>query len=234
MFKEFIEKIVELKKPEQIKVDEKTYYDKSYYPAFEKFPDHLSINNLTGIVDFVKEAPEPWVDMFVHVEDFNRVNLYKSMAGDFNQRTLVLIGSSRKCKFSFGSQLSIEQFIIALNGMFIQSEDRDYLLKFVSGIRIDANAKVEDDGITQTVTARKGASSLLSDTPIKNIVELQPFRTFNEVDQPVSKFVFRLKLENDLPYCALYECDGEAWKQKAIQNIKAFFESQEISIPVIA
>jgi len=234
MLKEFIEKIIDLKKPEQIDVDGKIYYDKNYHPVYEEFPNHLGINNLTGIVDFIKENPEKWKNLFVHIEDFNCVNLYKGLSGGFNQRTLVLVGKSRDCKFNFGNYLSIENFIISLNSMFIPTKDRDHILQFISGIRVDSTAKLEDDGVTQTITAKKGASSLLSDMPVKNIVELIPFRSFNEIDQPVSEFVFRLKLDHETPYCALFECDGEAWKQSVIQSIGKYFWGQEIGIPVIA
>jgi hypothetical protein len=238
MLKEALTYIMNLKKPEQIDVDGKIYFDKSYVPARDHYPDHLEINNLNGIVDFIESKPEEWQDMFIHVRDFNKVILYQAKTGDFNQRIPIIIASSRPCQFHFGNKMSVEDFIISLNGMFEKTEDRDHTLKFISSIKVDANAVLNDDGISQTITAKQGVSSLIDKIPIKNLVDLQPFRTFNEIDQPISQFVFRMQLQNEKPLCALYESDGEDWKQEAIQEISAFLgealKRLSKEIPIIA
>ena len=111
----------------------------------------------------------------------------------------------------------------------------DTWLKFLSSIKVDASTIIEDDGISQKVTARKGTSSLMSEIPIKPFVRLQPFRTFNEITQPECEFVFRLGIDSDkMPLVSLYECDGGAWKQKAIADIKDWFKAQSVDIPIIA
>ena len=234
MIKDAINTILNLAKPQTIQVGGKPFFDNSYSPATTNFPGKLTINNLTGIVDFIRNEPEEWPgEMFIHVRDFNEAVLYHAMSGDFNQRTAIVVASARECQFRFGRQMEIEDFIIALNGMFLKNEDRDYLLNFVSNVKMDASASVKDDGVSQTVTARQGTSSLVQNIPIKPLVDLQPFRTFNDVDQPESKFVFRLRVGEKTPTCALYECDGEAWKQDAIKNVKDYFLGK-IEIPVIA
>ncbi len=236
MIKEAIEKILDLKTPEAIQIKGKDYKQNGYVPVKDHYPDDLEINNLTGIVDFVTKNPEKWDDLFIHVRDFNTVILYKSMAGDFNQRTSIVVANSRDCQFPFGRRMDVEDFVIALNSQFVQNDDRDYLLRFVSGIKVDANSTMKDDGISQAVTAKQGLSSIVNEIEIKPIVNLIPFRTFDDVDQPESSFVFRMKInKNDnTPMLALYECDGAAWKQDAIQKIKKFFEEELSEIPVIA
>ena len=234
MIKAAIEKVLSLAKPQTIEVAGKPFFDKSYSPATTDFPNNLAINNLTGIVDFVMNKPEEWPGrLFIHVRDFDEVVLYHAMSGDFNQRTAIIVASARKCQFRFESQMSVEKFIISLNGMFLPNEDREYLLKFISSVKMDASAQVDDNGVSQTVTARKGTSSLVTSIPIKPLVNLQPFRTFNDVDQPVSQFVFRLSSGDSGPGCALYECDGEAWKQDAIESIKEYFLAEIPAISVI-
>jgi hypothetical protein len=223
-----------MKRPETIEIDSKTYKCAGYHPALDEYPSCLGINNLTGIVDYLNDAPENWKDTFIHVEDFDKAVLYQAMEGDFNQRIAIVAASSRPCQFPFGRKMDVEEFIISLHGMFIPNLDRDYLLKLVSGIKIDASANITDDGISQTVAAKQGVSSLITEIAIKNPIELQPFRTFNEVEQPASQFIFRLGKNNDTAVCSLHECDGEAWKQGAIQNIKGFFNKQLPDMPVIA
>jgi len=81
--------------------------------------------------------------------------------------------------------------------------------------------ETSDDGITQQVVAKQGAM-LASDVKISPIIKLAPFRTFIEVVQPESEFLFRISDGNSF---ALYEADGGAWKMKAKQYIRAFFEN---------
>lgn len=235
MIKDAINTILGLAKPQTIEVDGKPFFDNAYLPAKTEFPKDIAINNLTGIVDFITNKPESWPGkLFIHVRDFDEVVLYHAMSGNFNQRTAIIKAKSRECQYRFGRQFEVEDFIISLNGMFLKNDDRDYLLNFVSNVKMDASATVKDDGVSQTITARQGASSLVKDIPIKPLVDLKPFRTFNDIDQPESKFVFRLKVGEKTPTCALYECDGEAWKQEAIANIKIYFNIEVPKVPVIA
>ena len=79
-----------------------------------------------------------------------------------------------------------------------------------------------DDGITQRVTAKAGVARVaVVDLP--NPVELYPYRTFLDVEQPASKFVLRIKADKDEgPRCALFEADGGAWRATAVETIKSY------------
>lgn len=235
MLKSFVEKLLDLKKPETIEIGGKTYCQDGYRPVRDPYPDPLSINNLTGILDYINASPEKWDrEFFIHVEDFNQVALYQSMTGAFNQRVTIISAASRPCTFQFGHKMAVEEFIIAIHGMFLPNPDREYLLKFVSNVRVDANAVFSDNGASQTVTAKQGVSSLVTTETVKNPLLLQPYRTFNEVEQPASQFIIRLGKNNDSAVCSLHECDGEAWKQEAIQRIKTFLTTELPEVPVIA
>lgn len=62
---------------------------------------------------------------------------------------------------------------------------------------------------------------------VPNPVKLKPYRTFLEVDQPVSEFIFRMKQDKyDGVLCALFEADGGAWKMEATERIKKYLESE--------
>lgn len=236
MFKTALEYLTSLAKPTTIDVGGRLFYDSTYSPAEDIYPATLTINNLTGIIDYLTEEPEIWENFrFIHIADFNNVVLYQSITGPFNQREPIIISTARPCQFQFDTKMDIETFIISLRSLFVNNEDREYLFKFLSSVKIDASATIEDDGISQKITARQGTSSLMSELSIKPFVCLQPFRTFNEIAQPESEFIFRLGSNADKePRVSLHECDGEAWKQKAIADIKSWFKNQGVVIPVIA
>jgi len=235
MLKQALEYLNSLTKPITIDVDGKPFYDKKYYPAEDIYPATLQINNLTGIVDYLSKKPEEWDDLFIHVVDFDNVVLYQVKTGPFNQREPIIFSTARPCQFQFEAKIDIEDFIISLRSLFIHNDDREYLLKFLSGVKLDSNTTVEDDGVSQKVTARQGMSSLVSEISIKPFVCLLPFRTFNEIAQPESEFVFRMGSKSDnKPQASLHECDGGIWKQKAVASIKDWFIAQGVNIPIIA
>jgi hypothetical protein len=115
--------------------------------------------------------------------------------------------------------------IIFLPSCFVENNDKAKILKIVGNIKDKAVRQYGDDGITQQVTAKTGLA-LVEDVPVPNPVMLAPFRTFMEVEQPESKFVFRMKRGDDGPECALFEADGGAWKLEAMKRIKAYLQAE--------
>ena len=66
---------------------------------------------------------------------------------------------------------------------------------------------------------------LKGDAIVPNPVRLRPYRTFLEVEQPASEFVFRMKQDKyDGITCAIFEADGGAWKVAAMKAIKDYMQ----------
>ena len=98
------------------------------------------------------------------------------------------------------------------------------MLNYASAIKIDKGAEIADNGISQVTTIKTGVSTL-AHAKAPNPVTLKPYRTFLEVDQPESKFVFRI---NDTPGCALFEADGGIWRAAAKENIAEYLHNNLI------
>ncbi|MED3469309.1 hypothetical protein P4485_32040, partial [Bacillus thuringiensis] len=89
----------------------------------------------------------------------------------------------------------------------------------VIGNVVDEMVKgIEDDGVSQAVTVKTGTATR-GQAKVPNPVELMPYRTFVEVEQPESRFVFRMR---EGARCGLFEADGGAWKLEAMNNIKEY------------
>ena len=58
---------------------------------------------------------------------------------------------------------------------------------------------------------------------VRPYVNMQPFRTFLEVEQPESVFLLRLDGNGNV---GLFEADGGVWKREATRNISAYFEQK--------
>ena len=112
--------------------------------------------------------------------------------------------------------------MIALRSQFRPSEDRDYLLEMLASVSSQATVKSEDNGLGQQVSVNKGICNVQMQ-PIKSIVRLRPYRTFQEVEQPESEFLVRLSVDSEGGVrVALHEADGGMWRLDARRNIALY------------
>ena len=126
-----------------------------------------------------------------------------------------------------GPWRSLEETIIALQARFTADGDRARILQVLGNVTENAELQVEDDGISQRVTTRATVTQMKDESPVPNPVQLAPFRTFREVEQPVSPFVLRLRRGGQQgPQVALFEADGGAWELQAVEHIAAWLEGK--------
>lgn len=227
--RDFIEKLQEMDELHTFEAKSGTYCDKH----LTRIPvaiaaEPLCTESLTSIVDYIKNNTDAGAldasgRFIVHVEDYNRVSLYKELNADKN-RDFLISAKYGTVEFGFSQFMPLEQFIISLQAEFVQDENTAKLLSFVSSVRNDSSVAQNDDGVGQTVTVRQGIS-LAQKVTAPNPVALRPFRTFAEVEQPVSNFVFRIKKTDNGAFAALFQADGDHWKHTAITTISEYFKA---------
>jgi hypothetical protein len=194
-------------------------------------PTPLALRSLTGLVDFILASnPAVESEVLIHIEDQARVVLVDRKLDEIGRRSVrarAVYDSSND--FKFGEFYGPEEFIIALrtNFILVDGDDLTYVLKLASGLQAELVATSDDDGLSQTAAIRKGVT-LKEKVAIKPTVELQPFRTFIEAEQPKSRFLLRLRSDEpgELPECALFPADGKAWKNAAMANIAKWLREQ--------
>lgn len=180
----------------------------------------LNLNTLSSLVDYIKSELDRKDDrLILTVKDEQTVFLEGQLEVDGSRERLAEVNAIVPA-FNFDYFYHSEEFNIKLQSVFTNSKDCELLLKVVGNISEDSVKTVGDDGVSQAVTINQGVASKV-DVKVPNPVTLAPYRTFNEVEQPESKFVFRMK---EGPRCALFEADGGIWRNEAIKNIKAYFE----------
>ena len=232
MIKEALEYIVGLKKPEILEIGGQTYSDKSlqrvsYIP--EASP--LMVSTLTSFVEYIKSEVDSMAEkMIVHVVSPTRVCLMSQLNED-RGREYLISAEAEIPSFRYGQYMGHENFLIALQSQFIPGEDRDLLLKFAGTVENGTVAQYGDDGVTQKATIKTGIASK-GEAIVPSPVKLRPFRTFIEVEQPESAFIFRMRQnERDGVECALFEADGGAWKNAAMKNIKEYLQYELAEFP---
>lgn len=225
MLKEFVEKLLELKRPETIKVEEREYSTIDIHPVYEPKCSPIRVNNLDSLIKYLIDNPDTGISdkKIINVVDPTHVTVESSIFGKFKQREGYIFAdySDLLPDISFGRFVKLEEFIIMLKSKFIMTEDLEQIIKIVGNIQDENVTNYNDDGITQKVTTRTGIARV-GDTSLPPKVNLVPFRTFIEVAQPKSEFLLRAKKGYDGIEFALFEADGGAWKKEAINNISSY------------
>lgn len=90
------------------------------------------------------------------------------------------------------------------------------------GKDLDGSIASDDNGMTQTVQVKKGIA-LAAREQVRPIVNLRPYRTFLEVEQPESAFLIRVREGMQV---GIIEADGGMWKIEARRNIAAYLEKE--------
>lgn len=245
MLKEFVEKIASLAAPTLTRELGITYSDRPLSMIVPPGPPCVPLKTLTGLVDLLRAGvdgvrvppgagtPGPYC---LHVNSHTTVALLKQDSDLYGRRpVLVTVTVDDGAPFVFGTFFDRESFVIALQSRFVQDVDAAEVLRLASSLTAEAVTIAEDDGISQKVTVKQGIT-LKESKVVKGRVLLRPYRTFREVTQPSSEFVFRVRggESADVPSCALFEADGGKWKLDAVLAIKTWLEAQQLGIPVVA
>jgi len=180
--------------------------------------EEVELSTLSGLVELLKNMNERSTNkLFVqvvspeHVEVFGALDKYGLREDLADVRAMIP-------SFNFDQYYDAETLNIALQSRFVQTTDRDLILKVIGNLKEEQVHSAADDGVSQSVQVKQGVASV-AEVKAPNPVAMKPYRTFVEVDQPISNFIFRMR---EGMQAALFEADGGAWKNEAMNNIKQY------------
>lgn len=229
MLKAAIEKILEINKPTLEVVEGRTFLvgsdgAREVRPALDK-PDTLPLTSLDALVKLLRteELLTGRADKPVYITIPNHLTvrcfLHPVPALRFFRPEPYEVTATDVPGWELRTQLPFEEALIALRTRFQPTNDTEYALKLLSDITTGAKVTFNDNGVATTVVTKKGID-LQSNQPIRPIISLKPYRTFQEVEQPASEYLIRI---NDRGITFI-EADGGMWKLKARQTVKEYFE----------
>ena len=233
--REAIEKIQEGAKLENqvVKIGENYYSKNDLHMVVEPedfSPDCFNSNSLSAITEYINKNVNPDAETgrryIIHVASPTQVTLKREQNKIKSTHELVLceaIGG----RFPLNQYISPEDFLIKLQTSFENDDkgNRNNLISIASNISNKMEDGIVDDGISQTVTVKKGVALKTRETIVNPIV-LIPHRTFTEVQQPASPFVFRINAESREPRCALFDDNSGMWQIEAMENIRNYFRER--------
>ena len=221
MLKEALRYLMEdMSKVNAIDINGETFADRpmnrvSYNPK----ANPITLNTLSSLIDYIKAGLDKMDGkMIVQVQSPTKVQFYSSL-DDERKRECIADVTAQVPDFRFGQFYDHESFCIGLQSKFVDDPDTDraLLLKFAGTVESGTVAQYGDDGVTQKATVKTGIAAK-GEAIVPNPVILKPFRTFVEVEQPESRFIFRMNDRGGVQ-CALFEADGGAWKLDAMKAI---------------
>lgn len=224
MLKSFIQYIVGMAEPSIREIDGVTYSDKALHRINTiPYASEIQMNTLSSLIDYIRSGIDTFSGkMIIHVQSPVRVAMYSALDYERNREEIVTVNAQIPA-FDFGRFMDHESFCIGVQSKFVNdtTTDKALLLKFAGTVEAGSVAEYGDDGISQKATVKTGIASK-GDAIIPSPAILKPFRTFVEVEQPASSFIFRMKDSGMGVQCALFEADGGAWKISAMEAIKKY------------
>lgn len=225
--KEAISYLVDLaddaRDPHVVDINGKTYCDKNLkrYDS-EEMASPLTASSLSSLLDYINgKSDELRESMIIHVESPTTVRLLSGLTKE-RQREKLFYVETNPNGFDFDHYYDQERFIINMQTAFEQTKEVALITTVAGNVENKTVANYGDNGTNQSVTIKQGIAGKEA-VEVPNPVVLRPFRTFLEVEQPESKFVFRIGEGRDgEPLFKLVEADGGLWKYDAVRAIKDY------------
>lgn len=168
--------------------------------------------------------------MIIQVVNETKVLLYSGLLAERDRETLFEVNALLP-RFEYGREYDQESFLISMQSCFKESDDREAVTMLASNIVNTQEATFSDNGTTQQAVMKTGITTK-DNVLVPNPVNLIPYRTFLEVEQPASDFVFRVSEgRGGAPVFKLVAADGGVWKSQAVANVKAYLVEALKDIP---
>lgn len=212
---------VDAEKVEVLDINGKTYANRNL-TRYDKQPkaDRIKASTLTSMVDYIYQCNREFPgSMIIHIASPTKAYLMSALDKE-REREILFEVNAEISEFRFDQWYDQEHMMIDLQANFQKNEDLELVLKAVGNIVKKNGETYSDDGCSQVATMTTGIATK-ADVIVPNPVELIPYRTFQEVKQPASKFVFRIG-DKEVPAFKIVEAEGGIWKNEAISNIKTF------------
>lgn len=229
----------QVQKPELLCLPEGDFLTKSVVlPPAEPVAAAVQVGTLNAVVSYL-EANRDWLELdrlSVLVADVDQVDVLGPLHGRHRQREHFLSAKPRGLTSIPSAWQDLESFLIWLQAECFQTGDQAKVLSFLSRLRVGSDIQRTDDGVTQRVQVKAGVAHV-ENAELPNPVSLAPWRTFPEIEQPVSPFVLRLQQSGDEVLAKLTDSSGGSWRVDAVSRIAqlltASFSSRDWNIPVI-
>lgn len=197
------------------------------WPILNDLPKALTLRTLSGVVDYLTENRDclDIEDLTVVINGPGDMQLVGQARAD-GRRQVHIIAQEPHVSETFSlfvnRFMSVEEFVVGCQQRFRPGfGDFAAVLSVVGNITQNEVRQVEDDGISQAVTAKAGITKV-GIVAVPSPCFLVPRRSFPEIELSNVPFILRIKKGAELPLVGLFEADGAAWMVDATSKIAEF------------
>lgn len=207
----------------------KLWKDTKRIVDLNNYHNAIKLNSLLGMIEFINSQfdKEEISNLILLIDDHENVMLISKPNRNKVREVFARCELPNQFKsFEFGRYMQVNDFIIKMYSLFAFSEDHQSVIEKASKVKLTIDSEVSDDGSS---TSRKSSSKVVSDSQ-SHIFKLAPYRTFREIRQVESLFIFRT--DNNLNL-ALFEADGGSWIIETKQRIRDFILKEVEDLTII-
>ncbi len=217
--REAIDRITELSEPKTINLNGLKYTTRPVHRVNDPVAEPLRGWSLEAVIDYLAKNLDKITECLVEVS--SQHVCVTSPLNDDRRRDIYFVSEPKVPRIIFNQNVDVEKMKIMLMSQFVQDDQSAVLLSFLASLCEKSGTELRDDGVSQSIAVNTGIANLENIT-VPNPIILRPFRTFYDIEQPASTFVFRMAKGLQ---CALYEADGGAWVEDEVEEIKDFLFS---------
>lgn len=198
----FVEKIVDLAREQDTELEfhDIPYSTRQFHPINPPEPAALEASTLGALRDYLNGNPDDlkMSNLLIRIGGPSLVEIESKLDPVFQKRKFYLKAKPLLPDFQFGSFMPQDKFMIGLAAAFVRpgddetDNDFNYVARIASHVKQSESIEQADDGISQRATLQNGVKRL-AEEQVKSVVALQPYRTFTEVEQVLSKFILRMR-----------------------------------------
>lgn len=162
--------------------------------------------------------------------DVDRDGVYLFCAeryGHFVYKPILAASAPPRTEVPLGRFQPIEEFMLMLKTCFVADAARDNLISVVGNVKFEDGIHVNDDGVSQEVSARTGVH-FVEKLKLPSDLSLTRFESFPEIQDkiPARPYFLRLKVEGDekkvKPVAALFGVADPTVDLQIRHHIKAY------------
>jgi hypothetical protein len=214
--REAIDRLIDLGQPQPIKLADMKYVTRPVHRVNDPVAEPLKGWSLTSVIDYLAKNPDKIADCLVEVS--SRHVCVTSPLNDDRRRDVYFVSEPKVPRITFNDFIDVEKMKITIMSQFVQDDQTAILLSFLGQLCEQSGTELRDNGVSQDIAVNTGIMNI-EDVKVPNPITLRPYRTFYDIEQPASTFVFRMAKGLR---CALFEADGGAWVETEVEGIKDF------------
>lgn len=223
MLAEFLKEFIGSVAAKEFLIDErrKLFSQPVFNPPLPDEPGYptIVVRSLAGFCDALDETDQ--VEVIVCTS--SEVSALSAERGK-NRKRDVFLKAVCTMPLKIWNYQSLEDFRIRLVTSFLPTPARASLLERIATVKDEAIMTSEDDGITQKVSAKTGIATV-AQVGLPPVIELRQMRSFEEVEQVETPYLFRLRKGSAGIEAALFEVETD-WQTKQARIVAEYVKEK--------